>query len=257
LLWASSKNKQLKFTSEEELKLSIRRLFFAFLQKLMIYKLCLSAFICASLLASCAKFTGNDSDVVIIDDKPKTNAKNEIVIDDVEFGGGGQENGIVSKTGSQETAKISPDQSRIDTMYDQFGNKTETRCFKNDLRLKCVTLLTAAADGKTKVSVYGQNGEIKSLPAEMLGKAMSAPASEIANSAGIYEIYRQPKPIAESASSRINSPLRPVPSYNFPIETRQVEQNPAEPTNPPTDAASEKTGDGKGGVPPAKSDKDR
>lgn len=221
----------------------------------MIYKLCLSAFICASLLASCAKFTGNESDVVIIDDKPKTNARNEVVIDDVEFGGG-QENGIVSKTGSQETAKISADQSRIDTMYDQFGNKTETRCFKNDLRLKCVTLLTAAADGKMKVSVYGQNGEIKSLPAEMLGKSMTAPASEIANSAGIYQIYRQPKPISESAFSRTNTPLRPMPGYNFPIENRQVEQAPAEPTTPPTDAASDKAGDVKGGVAPAKSDKD-
>lgn len=180
----------------------------------------------------------------MFDDKPKVAAKNEIVIDDASFKGE-QETLSASKAGSQETTKISPDQSRIDTMYDQFGNKTETRCFSDDLRLKCITLLTAA-DGKKKISAYGQNGEIKSLPADIFDKALTASANELADSAGIYQIYRQPAPVMQSLQSRNTAAsLRPMPSYNFPVQNRQIEPVPTEDAHPDADAANEKSNENK------------
>jgi hypothetical protein len=196
----------------------------------MNYKFYLLTLICVFSLASCSKFGKSESDVVIIDDKPKTNTKNEVVIDDAFFDSE-QEAVSASKTGSHEMTKITFDKSRIDTMYDQFGNKTETRCFNNHLRLKCITI-SSAADGKKKISVYGQNGEIKGLPEAMIGKALTAPADELANSAGIYQIYRQPAPVTQSVQSRTNLSLQPMPSYNFPVQNRPVEQVAADEAKP-------------------------
>jgi hypothetical protein len=174
------------------------------------------------LFVSCSKVGKSTSDVVIIDDKPKSATKDEIVIDD-KLLGDATETLALSQTGSQETTKLAFDQSRVNTMYDQFGNKTESRCFNNHLRLQCIMLRTAA-DGQKQTFVYGHNGEVKALPEDMLDKAMTAPADELANLAGIYQTYRQSPPVARSTESRNNIALRPMPSYNFPVQNRQVDQ---------------------------------
>jgi hypothetical protein len=191
------------------------------------------------LLASCSKIGSDQSEVIIIDDEHKTAAKNEIVITDNSFGG---EQGAftAAKTVSQETAKIAADQSRINVMYDGFGNKTETRTFNNHLRLQCVMIKTAV-DGQKQIFVYGQNGQVNPLPENMVDKAMTAPADEIANSAGIFQTYRQPSPVAQSIQSRNNTPLQPMPSYNFPVQNRPVEQTPSEEENTPVAPTSEKS----------------
>ena len=209
----------------------------------MNYKFCLLAVVCAFLVASCSKFDKSRSGEVVFDDKPKMTSENEIIFDDKSLDGG-QEAILASKAGSQEITKITTDQSRINTAYDQFGNKTETRCFNNHLRLQCIMLRTAA-DGQKQIFVYGQNGQVKSLPENMIGKALTAPADEIANSAGIYQQYRQPSPVTQSIQTKNDPSLRPMPNFNLPVQNQQVEQGATDEVKPTTDPANEKPSENK------------
>ena len=97
---------------------------------------------------------------------------------------------LTSGNGSQEQTKILDDNSKLNTMYDGSGNKTEARCFNNHPRLTCV-VLTSAVNGQRQVLVYGQNGDIKELPEDMIDKVTTASGDEIANSAGIYAAQQQ------------------------------------------------------------------
>jgi len=178
------------------------------------------------MLASCSKTGKSQSSEVVFDDAGKTAAKDEIVIDDKSFDGN-RETLPTLKAGSQETTKTAADHSKINTMYDEFGNKTETRYFNNHLRLQFL-LLRTSADGQKQIFVYGQNGEVKNLPEDMLDRALTAPADELANSAGIFQTYRPSPPAAQSIQTRSDVSLRPLPSYNFPVQNRQVEQVPAD-----------------------------
>ena len=209
----------------------------------MNYKFCLLVMMFAFLLPSCSKFGKTQSDEIIFDDKTNMTSKNEIVIDDKSFDSE-QDTVSISKVGSQEITKFTTDQSRINTAYDQFGNKTETRCFNNHIRLQCIILRTAA-DGQKQIFVYGQNGQVKSLPDNMIDKALTAPADEIANSAGIYQTYRQVVPVAQNTQTRNDIALRPLPSYNLPIQNQQVEQTMTEEVKPTADSANEKPSEAK------------
>ena len=101
-----------------------------------------------------------------------------------------EKNSAVSGKESREETKVLDDNSKLDIMYDGFGNKTEARCFVNHPRLTCV-VLSSAVSGQRKVLVYGQNGDIKELPEILLDKVTTASGDEIANSAGIYAARQQ------------------------------------------------------------------
>jgi YD repeat-containing protein len=118
----------------------------------------------------------------------------------------GQENPSASGKSSQEVAKILADGSKLSVMYDGFGNKTETRCFNNSPRLKCVTLTSAAASGLREAVAYGPNGERNIVPENMLDKVLTGTGDEIANSAGIFATQRQmPQEVYSRTTSQLPS----------------------------------------------------
>jgi len=191
-----------------------------------------------TLVASCANssISGDksaNSEEVIFDDGYKTSDDNEIIIDENDFGN--QERaGWTSDANSQETIKIAFDNSKITTVFDRYGNKTETRNFNNNPRLAFIVLRTSATGGK-QVFVYGQNGDVKSLPENMLDKILTAPADEIANSAGIYNKAATSSSFAQNYQQPNVTTLKPLPGSQFPMQNQQVEQSPPEEIESPAD----------------------
>lgn len=86
----------------------------------------------------------------------------------------------------KETTKIESDNSLVETMFDDHGNKTESRYFNNNPLLKMVVLRTKI-DGQTEALIYGQNGDIKIAPPEMVENIMKSPAKDIARAVEIRE----------------------------------------------------------------------
>jgi hypothetical protein len=75
-------------------------------------------------------------------------------------------------------------------LYDGYGNKTETRVFKDHSRLTSVMVATTAK-GEQTVEVYGQNGERVQLSANMADKVLSGTGDEVADAAGIFQTKKQ------------------------------------------------------------------
>lgn len=160
------------------------------------------------------------NDQAAIDKVYKAKPDGEIVIDDRSL----SQTDSASRASTQETTQVARDGSRVTTMFDGHGNKTEMRFFDSDPLLQSIMIRTSAK-GETQVSVYGQNGTVRQLPDNMLGKAMSASGSELATAAGIYEGRREtPKPTV----AQNQPPLRPLPSSNFPVQQPPTEIVPAE-----------------------------
>lgn len=136
------------------------------------------------------------------------------------------------KSGQTQTIP-GDDNSKITVMVDRYGNKTEIRDFSSHSRLSSIVLQTSP-DGIQQAYIYSQSGEAKLLPKELLEKAMTAPADELANAAKIYQTtadkqipYRQNAPTA---------PSRPLPSYEF---TAQIQPEPPPAQGPETETADE------------------
>ena len=185
---------------------------------------------------------GNSSaqDEVVFDDGYKSPAKDEVVFDDNFFPDQqnsteiqDQQNSTENFSGkSRETTQIAKDGSFIDVTYDGFGNKTETRTFNGNPLLKLIMLRTGV-DGSKKVFVYAKNGEVKSLPEQMLGKILTAPPGELANAAGIYEGVKEESDFTQSSEPTNYTTLKPLPSSQFPVRNQQIEQTPRETEEPP------------------------
>ena len=189
-------------------------------------KVCILAIILLTSLISSAKFGLGVSDSaknqeIIIDDGYKSTNENEIVIDDASF-----QNKIESNSSSDENLRsvtqTASDGSQIDITYDGFGNKTETRTFNNNLLLKLI-LLRTGVDGSKKVFVYAKNGEVKSLKDDVLDRVMTAPSSELANLAGIYEGYKKPI-VTENNQPLSDVALKPFRDLQFPTKNQSFEQ---------------------------------
>jgi len=193
------------------------------------------AIVLLSSLVSCSTFNRSDkSEEVIFDDGYKTAANGEVVIDDTTFNN--KENPIAhSRKSSQEMTQITKDGLQINVMYDSYGNKTETRTFNAHPLLKFI-LLRTAVDGSRQVFVYGQNGEVKSLPENMLDKVLTASSNELANSAGIFEGFKQQPSFAQNTQPSVTT-LKPLPSSQFPIQNQRVEQTPPEKIEQPANTA--------------------
>lgn len=172
-----------------------------------------------SLLTSCASLDTKNNSVedmeeVVFDDKIKTNSEDEIIVDDNDTKEGTAV--LTSASGARETTKTAADGSQINTMFDRYGNKTETRYFNYDARLKFILLRTSAS-GQKQVFVYGQNGEVKSLPENMQDNVLNAPAVELANAAGIFEERRAR--VVSVDNPQNNKNLTPLPGSAFPVRT--------------------------------------
>ncbi len=159
-------------------------------------KLCI-LFIVA-LTASCSSLKAEKQEVVI-DDGYKTTGDGEVVLED---------NDIKPITEAVDTTKkssgdgefLASDGSRIRVMTDSYGNKSEMRYFDNDSKLDMI-LVRTSVNGEKQVYVYGQNGEVKDLPLNMVDKALTSNASELATAAGIYNGKR------ESIVTKIFTPI--------------------------------------------------
>ena len=196
-------------------------------------KFCFLAIFLLALMVSCSSVKrASAQKEVVFDDGYKSSIANEVVIDDRTFQGKENTSAVLGKS-SPETSRTLKDGSQINVMSDNFGNKTETRTFNNTL-LKFV-LLRTSADGNRQVFVYGQNGEVKSLPENMLNKVLTASSNELASSAGIYENFKQAPSLARNAQMLNTTPLRPLPSSQFPIQNQQVEKVQSEIAEPLTD----------------------
>lgn len=199
-----------------------------------------SLIILVSFSISCSKNESKQLEEVVFDDGSKTSDKSEVVFDDnILFG---NEPVSMTKESSQETSQTLSDASKIIVMYDGYGNKTEIRTFNNDLRLRQV-ILRSFADGRKQVFVYGQNGKVSPLPAEMIDEVMITPSSAIASAAGIYEGKKprgNTKFFTGITSPRITEPLlnkniqtESQSSVNTPpqIETREETKQSESPVN--------------------------
>ncbi len=171
---------------------------------------------------SCSKITGSSGqNEVVFDDGYKAPAEDEVVFNDNLFHQ--QRNSTENYTGkSREITQIAKDGSTVEITYDGFGNKTETRTFNGNPMLRLIMLRTGT-DGSRKVFVYAKNGEIKTLPDDMLDRILTAPSGELASAAGIYQGISE-----EPESSQTNQPttytqLKPLPSSQFPIRNQQTE----------------------------------
>ncbi len=97
----------------------------------------------------------------------------------------------VNRDSYQEADQTESDGTNVSTMYDGFGNKTERRFFYQHPILQAMVLRTST-NGQKEVLLFGHNGEVKAVPQNMVDKAMSATADELAKVAGILE-RRKPK----------------------------------------------------------------
>ncbi len=121
---------------------------------------------------------------VSINEGYKTTKNGELIIDDTSLEGK-QSPVVTSRKSVKEPPKNAADGSQISTMYDGFGNKTEIRTFAEHPLIQCIVSRTFA-DGRKKVFVYGQSGEVRNLPEDLYDKVLSGSGYELARSAGIF-----------------------------------------------------------------------
>ena len=89
---------------------------------------------------------------------------------------------LVQKIKNKDSRSILPDKSEVETLIDGFGNKTETRRFKDNLRLKLLVLRTSVG-GTKEVTVYGYGSDSIKIVYDLGDKALTASGDEIANAA--------------------------------------------------------------------------
>jgi hypothetical protein len=155
-------------------------------------------------------------EVVLDDGKPKdAEDQNEVVIDDSALRAGGPGLSTASKSSTEE--EVAGDGSKITVMTDGYGNKSETRCFANDSRVKCVVVETNAAKKSVIVTVYGQIGVTKTLPGEKLKDALTASADKIASAAQLVELPQQADVTKMLPKNGGSEDLKPLPSSAFPV----------------------------------------
>jgi hypothetical protein len=184
----------------------------------------------SSLLSACAIGEASSGrQEVVIDDGGGRQNENEVVITDADL----NEKALLQSSGekkSREQTVIADDKSKITTMFDTYGNKTETRCFINHPRLDCV-VVTTPAKGKKQTLVYPVGSGAKNLPENEAEKALTASADELADIAGVQEtrddIAR--KPVSPYGRKKADSSqLRPLPSSEFPVFPKMIPQTPVE-----------------------------
>lgn len=147
--------------------------------------LALALIVFSSLLFSCSSASNETGETVEIGDVKisKQASDTDVLINDTGFEGKKETVSTFGEMpkGSTMTAE---DGSQIDISYDGEGNKVEARYFFNHANLKSLIVVTTAKGAK-EVTVFGHNRENKELPPESGEIALTAPADEIARTAGI------------------------------------------------------------------------
>jgi YD repeat-containing protein len=189
-----------------------------------------------SFFAACSsKNTSTETDEVVFDDRSQTNEKGEVVIQESDF----LKDGETFQTNGQnqeDTTTSVADGSQITVMYDAYGNKVETRRFFNDSRIKYLMVRTSVT-GQREVLVFGQSGQTRPLPANMLDKAMVSTAAELSSATGLSPVgIRQNRTTPTFPS--LTTKVMPVAAPTFP--TVQIKaQNPTTENNAPQNETRE------------------
>lgn len=191
--------------------------------------------ICIFVIASfgCAgKSSAAIKNEVFIKDNYRTTKDGDVLVDDRDFEHS-QEPIATTKAGFEEPSKSSTDNSQVNMMVDGFGNKTETRIFVDHPLLQRVVVRTNA-NGQKKAFVYGNNGDVNSLPEHLMNNAMTASANDLAKSAGIFDgrnPENEPYFLAILRTKPEETPL-PLTSYEFPVIANIIQQSePEEPAD--------------------------
>lgn len=221
-----------------------------------IYILILVLFLASMSACTIGRASSEGREEVFLDDGNGAKSGEEIVITDSDLNKPASQISTAKKNLPAMTT-TGADKSKITTVIDSYGNKTETRCFVNHPRLDCV-VVQSSADGKKQTIVYGAGQGAKNLPEDMADQALTASADELANYAGIYETRSSlaNKPVSPYGSGKTNNkPLRPMSSNEFPpvrMPQNQPLQN-AE-TQPNTETTTEKSSEKKEDSSPADSE---
>lgn len=177
-----------------------------------------------------------------------TNDKNEVVLDDRQL----LSEKLNKKSAPEPEHKIGEDGSNITVTGDAHGNKTESRCFADSPRLKCVVIETAA-DGNVEITVYGRNGVIKNVAPEKVADILNMEAEEIANAAELFEPSQKADITKLIPSKNRPKDLSPMPSSEFPVFPNQMppvaeeqlveEPQPVTEENAPTETDNQESSD--------------
>lgn len=114
----------------------------------------------------------------------------------------------------REKPKTISDNSLVETMFDGYGNKTESRYFNNNPLLKMVVLRTKP-NGQAEAVIYGQNGDIKIAPPELTENIMNSTAKEIAKAVNISEGIIQNEIPEMLAAQKPTPEIAPPSSESF------------------------------------------
>jgi hypothetical protein len=165
---------------------------------------------------------------VVFDDAAHIAAADEVVLSDAEVASGNSTDEIAEAAAAaerkNEPLKILADKSELETAYDGYGNKSETRYFKNHPRLKFVMVRTAA-DGARQIFVYGYAGGPALMPEDFSEKALTAPADDIANAAGLKARRGDGTQITNFLRRSEGSNAPPPPPAQLPQQTAPPPQN--------------------------------
>lgn len=161
---------------------------------------------------------------LVINDGYEKEKAGELIIDDANAKTGNYPVATAAE-GKSERDRILADNSRVSTMYDGHGNKSESRYFSYHPRLGMV-LLRTSSDGAQQAFVYGQNGSVKMLPGEMLPVALTASADALADAVGIHEGRREKTEIDRLQARSVE--LTPLSDRPVVVPLPPVEELPAD-----------------------------
>lgn len=193
----------------------------------------------STFFSACSSAASKEQPEVVID-KSSTQATDEVYITnaDVKREGDDQPVSTVPLPGGSATKITLGDSSQVETLTDAFGNKTETRYFQGNSRLRMLILRTSAK-GAQEVTVYGKGGETK-IVGGLADRALTASGDEIANAAGLNQTTSPgaAKNFMKRPSSQSSPSLQPLPSSSFQQPSQPVSQ-PVQNTAPQTTMSSE------------------
>lgn len=204
----------------------------------------------AVAFSACGGDASNTREVKF-DDAAHVVAADEVVISDADLKNNSL-NASADMTANQnrtEPIKILADKSELETSYDAYGNKSETRYFKNRSRLKFV-LVRTASDGEKQVFVYGYGNDTKLMPEDFSELALTRSAEEIAAAAGLKNrigdtnklnnFLKKSESAPPAVQMPLNSPTQTLPAATEPATTEPAPAAPAENRNPQSIPAEEK-----------------
>ena len=142
-----------------------------------------------------------------------------------------------TKASYSEPNKMEMDNSVVETMYDNYGNKTENRVFNHDPLVKMIVLRTTV-DGQAQAMIYAQNGDIKMAPPKILENILRSPAGEIAKAVEITEgrnAIEKPLLLPKTQTNTNENPILKTPNVQLSVIEQPTEEKPeTEPKNIPS-----------------------